>query len=419
MSKPPRDDDDLTKKELPLSSGTSENVSEQTGFFQGESFATEFFYSGDAPTASIPSSERRINDLVDNASIESVSILDPPSAQRKKSRPLPQVDGYEIIEQLGQGAMGVVYKARQKGLKRLVALKMILAGSHAGDAELVRFKTEAEAVARLQHTNIVQVHEIGEWQPESGGQSLPYLSIEYVRGGTLANLLRGTPQPPRVAAEVVKSLADAIQYAHEHNVVHRDLKPSNILIDTVDEGSQAGGSVSQSMPTTGSTFFQDRSTVREKVKLHPKIADFGLAKQLDDESNQTMSGAIVGTPSYMAPEQAMGKASLIGPAADIYALGAILYEMLTGRPPFKGASVMETLEQVRRQEPVPPSQLQAKTPIDIETICLKCLQKDISKRYSSAQELSRLDVPYMKESLIASKCNFLAIWTQCETRHAS
>jgi eukaryotic-like serine/threonine-protein kinase len=357
------------------------------------SFATELFYTDKnasaATGASVPKDEtpKQAPNTVAGAG---PSLIDRRQEKRGKARrPLPTVEGYEIVEVLGKGAMGIVYKAQQKGLKRLVALKMISTGSHADDIELIRFRTEAEAVARLHHRNIVQVHEIGEWVPETGSEPLPYLSLEYVNGGSLADFLKNTPQQPRLAAELIRDLANAIQYAHDHNVIHRDLKPSNILIDRGDEESTAVIGGSQSQIVSGSTVYQDRSTVRDKVHLNPKIADFGLAKQLDVESNQTMSGAIIGTPSYMAPEQAYGKASTIGPAVDVYSLGAILYEMLTGRPPFKGSSVMETLEQVRRQEPVPPSQLQAKTPIDLETICLKCLQKDISKRYASALELSQ------------------------------
>jgi WD40 repeat protein/serine/threonine protein kinase len=261
----------------------------------------------------------------------------------------PTVPGYEILGVLGRGGMGVVYQARQARLKRVVALKMILAGAHAAPEDLERFRREGEAVARLKHPNIVQIYDVGE----HGG--LPFFSLEYVDGGSLAKKLGGAPLPARQAAELVATLAQAVQAAHEHGIVHRDLKPANILL-TVD-GT-------------------------------PKITDFGLAKQLDDDSAQTQSGAILGTPSYMAPEQAGGHTRDVGPAADVYALGAILYDLLTGRPPFKGATLVDTLEQVRTQEPVAPGRLQPKVPRDLETICLKCLQKEPAQRYASAKALA-------------------------------
>jgi WD40 repeat protein len=244
--------------------------------------------------------------------------------------------------------MGVVYQARHLGLNRLVALKMILAGSHAGPEALARFRSEAEAVARLQHPNIVQIHDIGE----HGG--LPYFSLEYVDGGSLAQRLDGTPLPTRKAADLVMTLAHAMHAAHQQGIIHRDLKPANVLL------------------TADGT---------------PKITDFGLAKQVGTEKGQTRSGAIVGTPSYMAPEQAAAKPGTLGPAADIYALGAILYELLTGRPPFRAETPLDTILQVISDEPVPPSRLRPKIPRDLETICLKCLQKDPGKRYASARAL--------------------------------
>ena len=258
------------------------------------------------------------------------------------------VPGYEVLGELGRGGMGVVYKARHAGLNRVVALKMILAGGHAGPDELARFRGEAEAVARLKHPNVVQVYDVGE----AGG--LPYFSLEFVEGGSLDRKLAGTPLAPSEAATLVETLARAIAAAHAAGLVHRDLKPANVLL------------------TADGT---------------PKVTDFGLAKRLD-AAGQTASGAVMGTPSYMAPEQAGGKSKEIGPACDAYALGAILYECLTGRPPFKAATALDTILQVVADDPVPPRQLNAQVPADLETICLKCLQKEPAKRYESAAALA-------------------------------
>jgi tetratricopeptide (TPR) repeat protein len=260
----------------------------------------------------------------------------------------PTVPGYEILGELGRGGMGVVYKARQIGLNRLVALKMILHADHASVGECERFRTEAEAVARLQHPNIVQIYDVGLHRDR------PYFSLEYCPGGSLEKKLARTPQPPAEAARLLATLAAAMQAAHERQIVHRDLKPANVLLD--DHGA-------------------------------PKVTDFGLAKKLD-EVGHTQTGAVMGTPSYMAPEQARGQVRAIGPATDVYALGAILYECLTGKPPFKAPTMVETLEQVQHEEPIPPSRLQPKVPRDLETICLKCLRKDPARRYSSAQALA-------------------------------
>src|SRR5262245_25974784 len=226
-----------------------------------------------------------------------------------KPAALPVIDGYELGELLGRGGMGLVFKARQKALKRPVALKIVVSGAHAGAQERARFRTEAEAVARLQHPGIVQVYEVGE---QAG---CPFLALEFVSGGSLADQLDGTPMPPRRAAQLLLDLARAVQHAHEQGIVHRDLKPANVLL------TEAGVA---------------------------KVADFGLAKLLDAEEGHTHSGVVLGSPSYMAPEQAEGKVRAIGPATDVYALGAILYECLTGRPPFLGASFLEALDQVRR-----------------------------------------------------------------------
>jgi formylglycine-generating enzyme required for sulfatase activity len=283
------------------------------------------------------------------------------------SRALPQVPGYEIEGILGRGGMGVVYRARHLTLGRIVALKMLLAGAHAGPEDLARFRTEAEAAARLQHANIVAVFEVGVHD------GLPFCALELCPGGSLADRLRGEPLLPRQAAEVAQKLAGAIHYAHQQGVIHRDLKPHNILLAPASGllSSDASGS-------GGSTALAD---------LVPKVADFGLAKKLDD-TGQTASGAILGTPSYMAPEQAQGQTKKVAPAADVYSLGAILYECLTGRPPFRAATKLDTLLQVIGDEPIPPSRLAPKTPRDLETICLKCLQKDPARRYPSALALA-------------------------------
>jgi serine/threonine-protein kinase len=261
----------------------------------------------------------------------------------------PQLEGLEILGMLGRGGMGVVYQARQTQLDRLVAVKMILDGAHAGAGERARFRREAEAVARLQHPGIVEIYQVGEHD------GLPYLVLEYVGGGSLAQQLDGTPLPANRAAALVLALAEAVQHAHARGILHRDLKPANVLLNP--DGT-------------------------------PKITDFGLAKRLQGDRGETQAGAVLGTPSYMAPEQAEGQVGDLGPATDVYALGAILYELLTGRPPFKAASVLETLEQVRTLEPVRPTALQASVPRDLETICLKCLEKLPRHRYASAEALT-------------------------------
>jgi serine/threonine-protein kinase len=281
----------------------------------------------------------------------------------------PSLAGYEILGVLGWGGMGVVYKARQSGLKRVVALKMIRAGDGAGEHELARFRTEAEAAARLQHPNIVQVYAVGDHD------GCPFLSLEYVDGGSLKDKLGGKPQPVQAAAQLVQVLAEAMEFAHHRNIIHRDLKPANIML-----ARPAGPADTHSLSS--------KAPLVEKLYGTPKIADFGLAKRLEEDTGQTHSGTILGTPSYMPPEQAMGQPRAVGPLADQYALGAILYELLTGRPPFQGATLLETLDQVRTQEPVPPSRLQPKVPRDLETICLKCLRKEPNNRYGNALELA-------------------------------
>jgi hypothetical protein len=297
-----------------------------------------------------------------------------PSAEIPETVPtsLPTFPGYAILGVLGRGGMGVVYKARNLAIKRLVALKVILAGEHAGEAQRARFKAEAEAVARLQHPGIVQIYEVGEHDGK------PFIALEFCPGGSLDTHLNGTPLPPHEAAQLVEKLARAIHAAHQARVIHRDLKPANVLLQIADLRLQI------EKPTT---HVSDKSAISNLQSAIPKITDFGLAKKLDDAS-QTQSGAIVGTPSYMAPEQAGGQGKELGPPADIYALGAILYELLTGRPPFKAATPLDTIMQVVTDEPVPPTQLQSRTPKDLETICLKCLRKEPGNRYASAAELA-------------------------------
>jgi serine/threonine protein kinase len=324
-----------------------------------------------------------IRDRADDATSErgveapsSTSLNERREQDQSSIKEWPTIAGYEVLAILGRGGMGLVYKARHIELKRLVALKVILAGEHADPQELARFRGEAEAVARLEHPNIVQIYEVGEHQGR------PFFSLEFVEGGNLAQKLAGTPLLPRQAAQLVEILALAIHYAHQRGIVHRDLKPGNILLKQL--GKESDSTLEE----------EQRHASRPSVSLsgnsyQPKITDFGLAKRLDDEdTGQTRTGVIMGTPSYMAPEQAEGRSRDAGPAVDVYALGAILYETVTGRPPFKAASTLGTLEQVRAQDPVPPRRLQLHLPKDLETICLKCLNKQPHRRYASAFALA-------------------------------
>jgi hypothetical protein len=275
--------------------------------------------------------------------------------------------------------MAVVYQARQVALQRTVALKMVLNGAHAGPKELARFRAEAAVLARLQHPNIVQIYDVGE----VAGR--PYFALEFVAGGSLAQHLHGTPQPMGWAAKMIENLARAVHAAHVNGVVHRDLKPANILLQK-DEGERRKHETAQGV--AASSFILSPSSFR------PKITDFGVAKcvagdgEAPGPSTSTVTGELLGTPQYMAPEQATGLRQPVGPAADVYALGAILYELLTGRPPFTGETPLDTVLQVLHNEPVSVTSLQPNAPRDLETICLKCLRKEPRKRYGSALELA-------------------------------
>lgn len=277
---------------------------------------------------------------------------------------LPQIIGYDVQAILGHGGMGVVYRARHLKLNRTVALKMLLSGEYASRQELSRFMQEAESIAALRHSHIVQVHDVGDLDGR------PYFTMEFLEGGTLAQKLAGTPQPARETATLLAALAKAVHAAHQAGIAHRDLKPANILL------------------TADGT---------------PKITDFGLARRFDRDPTLTESGAKVGTPSYMAPEQAMGTARAFCPSVDVYSLGAILYEMLTGRPPFRAETPSETQRQVIAEQPVPPSRLNAKVPRDLQTICLKCLHKDPHRRYASAELLAEDLHRYLRGEPISAR----------------
>jgi serine/threonine-protein kinase len=264
--------------------------------------------------------------------------------------PLATFGDYEILGEIARGGMGIVFRARQKRLHRIVALKMILAGHLAGETELKRFQSEAQAAAQLNHPGIVPIYEVGE---EEGRH---FFSMSLIEGESLQTRLKQGPLPPREAAQIVRSIAEAVEYAHRRGIVHRDLKPQNILLDL--DGA-------------------------------PKITDFGLAKRIDRDDGLTTTGNILGTPGYMAPEQAEGRLHDVGPLSDVYSLGAILYATLTARPPFHAASALETLQQVIEEPPPPPQVVNPSVPTDLQSICLQCLEKDSARRYPSADALAK------------------------------
>jgi eukaryotic-like serine/threonine-protein kinase len=287
-----------------------------------------------------------------------------PTQAAEPVTPPQRIGRFSIIKVLGRGGMGTVYLTRDARDKREVALKVIPAGPDADPTDLARFRTEAEAVARLDHPNIVKLYEVGEVD------HFAFLAMEYVDGGSLYRRIKQRGAlPPVEAAQLVEQIARATHFAHMHGVIHRDLKPSNILMQNPHAQSNR--------PRTGDS---ELGT--------PKLADFGLAKQLDKSLRLTQTGIAVGTPHYMSPEQARGQADQVGPSADIHALGAILYELLVGYPPFGGGTPLETMQQVVDKKPVPPSQLRSGMPSDLEAICLMCLEKSPAKRYRTAEALA-------------------------------
>jgi serine/threonine protein kinase len=328
-----------------------------------------------------------------------------PARSSVEAREPPRTFGdFELIRELGRGGMGVVYEARQQSLNRTVALKMVLRGDLASADDRARFRAEAEAAARLVHPNIVQVHEVGD----VAGQ--PYFAMQFVPGVTLARRLAGGPLPPREAAKLVAAIARGVDHAHQNGVLHRDLKPANVLLEVVS-GQWPAANKDETSPTI------DHSS----LTALPKVTDFGLAKLLDAVGSLTQTGAIVGTPSYMAPEQARAEKQLT-PAADVYALGAILYECLTGRPPFQAATALDTLMLVMEQDPVPPRLLNPGVPRDLETVCLKCLEKTPTRRYPSAAALANDLEAFISGEPVAARQSGLASFIDRlfqETPHAA
>jgi serine/threonine-protein kinase len=325
------------------------------------------------------------------AVVSSAATMDQPAAPSSATENAPPVTtslprtfgNYELMEELGRGGMGVVFKARQHHPERVVAIKMILRGELASPADLARFRAEAQSAARLDgHANIVSVHEVGDYD------SQPYFSMEYVEGTTLAKLIAQNPLPPAEAARHIAAIARAVHFAHQHGILHRDLKPSNVLIDK--EG-------------------------------RPHVTDFGLAKRVEAGSSLTQTGAIVGTPSYMAPEQAAGSRGTLSPSSDVWSLGAVLYEILTGRPPFQAASAVDTLLLVLEQDVVAPRLLNPKVDRELEMICLKCLQKPVDLRYQTAAQLAEDLEKFLRGEPSSARPNGIAGFISLfrETHHAT
>ena len=307
----------------------------------------------------------------------------PPAGEAVTPGPtsLRRFGDYELLEEIARGGMGVVWKARQKSLNRTVALKMMLSGQFAQPEFVQRFRAEAEAIGQLQHPNIVAIHEVGEHE----GQ--PYFSMDFVEGRTLAEIVREGPLPAKRAASYLKVIAEAVHYAHQHGILHRDLKPSNVLIDASDQ---------------------------------PHITDFGLAKRLTGDSELTLTGQVLGSPNYFAPEQAAGRQAEVGPTSDVYALGAMLYHLVTGRPPFQAESLTTLLRQVIETEPVAPRLLNASVPRDLETICLKCLEKEPARRYATAQALADELGRFLRGELVLARPMgpTSKIWRWCRRKPA-
>ena len=298
---------------------------------------------------------------------------------------------YELLEEIARGGMGVVYKARQISLNRIVALKMVLAGRLASPEDVQRFRAEAEAAANLDHAGIVAIYEIGEHL----GQH--YFTMGYVDGQSLADRLREGPLESRAAATLLKQVCDAVHYAHEHDVVHRDLKPANILLQEQSSEAEKGVAVADASPWKPEL---------PAASPQPRITDFGLAKRSKHDSGLTAPGQIMGTPSYMSPEQASGATHEVGRPSDIYSLGAILYQLLTGRPPFQAETPLETLAQLLDSDPLPPRLLNRNVPRELEAVCMKCLEKEPSRRYASARELGDDMQRYLEgEAIHASGVN--------------
>ena len=331
--------------------------------------------------------------------LEGASASLPPAARGEAIR---YFGDYELLEEVARGGMGVVWRARQTSLNRIVALKMILAGQLAGAEDVRRFQAEAEAAAKLDHPNIVPIYEVGE----HAGQH--FFSMGFVAGESLADRVARGPLPPEDAARIVRTVAQAVQYAHERGVVHRDLKPANVLLEWRETAQPAGTEKGDPKSAPQQPSETRRDGPRHGAALVPRLTDFGLAKRIDDRQGYTATGQILGTPAYMPPEQAAGETREVGPHSDVYSLGAILYCLLVGRPPFQAATPMETLLQVLEREPPPPRRINPAVPRDLETICLKCLEKSPADRYASAVVLAEDVRRYLDDEPIEARPTSLA-----------